>query len=300
MTKRGKRFHFTYNNYTDESIGLLKKIPGCSYCFVGEETGDTGTPHLQGYLEFGKRVTITALQKRLKKLGIKMHLEVAKGTRAQNEEYCCKEGKWQEWGEPMMAGKRTDLIKLSEECKTKTVDQVLVDNPCMAFKYAANISKVVSAHTALKHKAELKESFAHCTMREWQLDAMERIRLQDNRKVLWYVDYAGGQGKTFLGKWLASRGCFLVRSGKTQDISFAFNYEKVVVFDYTREREEYMNYSIIEAMKDGVIFSPKYQSKTKVWSGSKVVCFSNFYPDTAKMSSDRWDIIELDERIKIR
>jgi len=296
---RSKRFHYTLNNYTDADIPKLKKVPGIEYCFVGEEVGESGTPHLQGYLELSRRMTLGSLQKRVQKCGLRMYLNHCNGSRAQNEEYCCKDGKWEQWGTPSEQGKRTDVHELNEECKTKSVDVVLAENPEMSFKYAASIAKVVAAHKAIKHKAIQKRLYARVTLRPWQLDACDTLREQGDRTVLWFVDYRGGKGKTYLGKWLHSRGAFLVRSGKTADISYAFDFEKTVVFDFTRDREEFVNYSVIEGMKDGILFSPKYQSCTKVWEGSKVIVFSNWMPDVSKMSEDRWQIVELSERIRI-
>jgi len=86
----------------------------------------------------------------------------------------------------------------------------------------------------------------------------------------------------------------MVTNGKCADIAHAYNYEEIVVFDFSREQEERINYQIIEKFKDGRIFSPKYDSKCKVFKGARVIVFSNFDPDKSKLSEDRWDVMRVD------
>jgi len=70
---------------------------------------------------------------------------------------------------------------------------------------------------------------------------------------------------------------------------------KIVVFDYPRTMEGMVNYTAIEACKDGRIFSAKYESKMKYFNIPHVCVFCNFPPDYEKMSMDRWEVICLDE-----
>lgn len=95
-----------------------------------------------------------------------------------------------------------------------------------------------------------------------------------------------------MGKFLeASKNAFYIRGGKHADIAYAYNYEPVVVFDFTREQEERVSYGQIEKFKDGRVFSSKYESEMKRFKGVKVIAFSNFYPDKGKLSEDRWDVM---------
>ena len=56
-----------------------------------------------------------------------------------------------------------------------------------------------------------------------------------------------------------------------------------------------MNYEVIESVKNGVVFSTKYESQMKVFKTPHVIIMANFAPDESKMSSDRWDIRYLTE-----
>ena len=51
-----------------------------------------------------------------------------------------------------------------------------------------------------------------------------------------------------------------------------------------------MSYSAIESLKDGLLFSGKYEGGVKLFPPPHVVIFANFLPDMTKLSIDRWDI----------
>jgi len=113
-------------------------------------------------------------------------------------------------------------------------------------------------------------------LREWQQEAIKLLYGQDERQVLWIMDSKGGKGKSFLAKWLCVMwDAFYVEGGKKADISYAYQMQKTVVFDLSRQTQEFVNYSTIESFKNGVIFSPKYASTTKFFTPARVIVFSN-------------------------
>ena len=80
---------FTLNNYTEDNIKEISALLPlyCRRYIVAKEVGDSGTPHLQGYVEFMKR------ERPLSKIPIKeIHWEKAKGDIKANRDYCEKDG----------------------------------------------------------------------------------------------------------------------------------------------------------------------------------------------------------------
>lgn len=88
-----KYWCLTLNNYTPEEGVAMDSWP-TSYLVVGKEVGESGTAHIQGYFIFSKSMRLSAC----KKLNPRAHWEVAKGSPAQNREYCSKEGDYYEKG----------------------------------------------------------------------------------------------------------------------------------------------------------------------------------------------------------
>lgn len=90
-------FVFTLNNYSNEEYSGILQFLGVStkYFVIGKEVGDSGTPHLQGYCRMLKRYLLSALRV---KLSPRIHLEVARGTPADNRVYCSKGGDFVEGG----------------------------------------------------------------------------------------------------------------------------------------------------------------------------------------------------------
>jgi len=82
-------------------------------CFQ-PEVGESGTPHLQGYIEMNKPVRFSHFKHRLDGA----HWEKAKGSGDSNVAYCSKEdtkaGDFFEWGVRSRQGARTDIQMLRD------------------------------------------------------------------------------------------------------------------------------------------------------------------------------------------
>lgn len=102
--QRNNGFCFTTNNYTDGDVERCKAVV-CRYIVIGfEEAPETGTPHLQGYVNFGSAKQLAYVHSVLPE---RSHIEVARGSANQNRDYCKKSGRFWERGEcPLNAGER--------------------------------------------------------------------------------------------------------------------------------------------------------------------------------------------------
>lgn len=115
---RARSWCFTLNNPTEEEILLPQSWDDSSYNYLVYqlELGESGTPHLQGYVSFKNPVRFAEFRKYF--VDQRAHIAAAKGTAEQNKKYCTKEegrlqGPW-EYGEVPQPGKRNDLLAVKE------------------------------------------------------------------------------------------------------------------------------------------------------------------------------------------
>ena len=195
---------------------------------------------------------------------------------------------------PKGRGTRTDIKVFLNAAMSGADDEVLAQEyPDEYAKYhrAAEKARAVAKRNSRKRK--LTEVYDDVTLRDWQRVVLKKLASQDDRKVTWVYDPDGGLGKSWLANYLlAKENAFLIEGGKRADIAYAYNYEKIVVFDFTRSQEEQVNYSTIESFKNGRIFSSKYESGLKIFDPATVLCLSNFDPDRTRLSSDRWQVLK--------
>lgn len=108
-------------------------------------------------------------------------------------------------------------------------------------------------------------------LRPWQAKMLSVIEHCDSpRRITWLVDPVGNNGKTFLSYYLRDM-CQAIRVPNVNSND--------VAFDYTRESKDQVNYDLFGDLKNGSIWSPKYQSAVKSWKYNvKVVWFSKSPP----------------------
>ena len=125
----------------------------------------------------------------------------------------------------------------------------------------------------------------------WQQELVEELAGEpDPRKIVWFVDRVGNTGKSYFATHYSSRKSYYVTGGKASDIFYGYQYESVVFFDLARMKQEYVQYDVMEAFKNGQFYSTKYECKNVKFNTPHVVVFSNFHPDTQMLSADRWDL----------
>lgn len=122
-----------------------------------------------------------------------------------------------------------------------------------------------------------------------------------SRNIHWFWEPKGNMGKTILSTFFYDQRDAVIVSGKKGDCFFAIqNYlathdgdgPEVVIIDIPRSNINYVSYTAIEKIKDGLLFSGKYESKPVRFNRPHVICFANEYPDESAVSADRWKIIK--------
>jgi len=104
---RTRGWTFTINNDTFEDlIGLIET--DFEYLVIGFEVGDSGTPHIQGYIYFKN----PRMLKGVRNLMPRAHLLVSRGTALQNLKYCSKSGDFYEFGTIPEQGQRIDIKEI--------------------------------------------------------------------------------------------------------------------------------------------------------------------------------------------
>lgn len=141
-------------------------------------------------------------------------------------------------------------------------------------------------------------------LRPFQIEA-EHICLteDDDRIIHWYWEPSGNTGKTQFCKYMyVKHKVTLIGNCDFKDMAHGIkNQPKVVLINIPKDTKEYtINYKAIECIKDGLIFSPKYDGGAKVWNSPVVIVFANFPPKLTGVSADKWRITNIAEKWRIK
>jgi len=218
---------------------------------------------------------------------------VAKGSASQNKAYCSKEGVFSEFGDISSSqGTRNDLEEFKSAVKEGNRDKrILIEEHTDVF---AKYPRFVLEYLALTQPEPPVEDHTYHT---WQNILATKLNGPPNdREIVFVVDKTGGNGKTWFAKhWVAKDlKSQYMEMGKKADMAYALNPEITTLFvNCTRQQVEFLNYSFLESVKDGMVFSTKYESGIKKLQKCHVVVMMNQDPDMEKLSIDRYKIIEI-------
>lgn len=250
-----KHWDFVINNYTEHHIKMI-----CSNCSIKryvfqEEIGESGTKHLQGYVEFKK--------------------------------------------------------------KSRPLSEICLDG--VSWRVARNINALISYCSCPEKRSYFKEKtgkdsrlFTNIKLPKpisvienlypWQEEVVNIILEEpDDRTIHWFWDTNGNKGKSALCKYLVVKHDAVIVSGKGTDVKYMIVkyheknkvYPEVIIYDIPRSNENYISYTAIEEIKNGLFASSKYECEMVVMNSPHIICFANFEPNYESMSLDRWSVKEL-------
>lgn len=256
-TVQRKHFNFTMNNYDELMIVYLQNFLSSKcdrWIFQEEIAPTTGTPHLQGYF-------------RLKgKAYVKDICSAVSG-----------------WHITALTNRKNDKgyllpIEYCRKSLTKKPD---------GRSWSKNVPEEIRVHPPRDG---------------WSMNIEDMVCQEpDERKIYWYVDKKGGKGKSALCKYLAVKYGALVMCGKAADMKYGIMCmmnngltPRIVLIDLPRTfDQEYLCYTGIEEIKNGLFYSTKYESGQCIFNSPHVIIFSNDYPKRNKLSADRWIVIDI-------
>lgn len=250
-----RRVCFTDFNFTsDMTISLSHRLRSIATGWIwGEELTQTGKPHLQGYIEFKNQVTLT----NLKTILPTAHWEKARGTRADNIKYCSK-----------------------EHCNI--------------------VNEFPLSPTETRNKRIIAKHYTDITWKGWQQEVLDIIREPiDDRIIHWFWEPVGNSGKSFLTKYLAITYNAIICEGKKDNIFNQVNIwlqnnedmsPNIVIADVPRSAFEFVNYGVLEQLKNGLLYSGKYEGGICCFEHPHLIIFANELPQQHRLSKDRWKI----------
>lgn len=234
---RAKRWCYTLNNPKQPiPWNELTQL----YHVYGEEVGESGTPHYQGFVVFKNSKRLS----NLKELNSVAHWEVARGSNKEASEYCKKDGLYHEFGElpeeqTAKAHKATSekWREINDRAKQGDLHWIDVNHPKVWNQSYKNLKQIRTDH-------------------------MERKKDLDGVCGIWYWG-ASGVGKTRLVTQKYP-GAYLKRMNKWFD---GYQHEDVVFLDDLEPSHSFMGYELkkladrycymVEVKNDSMYIRPK-------------------------------------------
>lgn len=301
---------------TDGEARLSNRAKVTFIAFQQEVAPATGTPHLQCYVQLNVKKAPREFSQFIQDyFNNRYHTEGCRGSAEDNVDYCSKEDSRAPGTEPEVfgayeplaaspsgpgAGFRSDLLAIREAIDQGKSRAELVDDHFEMFaRYDKFLSSYILDSRQRRVLQELKNETSGTTLRPWQEDLLRLVNAPPvPRRVSWWWESIGNVGKSFMARHLElHHASVTLQLMKKADMIHLLSKRifdtQCVVFDLTRSSEDgsvKVVYEVAEMVADGKLCSGKYDSTSFRFKPPHVIVFSNYAPDLATMSADRWDV----------
>lgn len=261
-----RRYCFTLNNPLPEDRDLISCMD-CAYMVYGDEIGEQGTSHLQGFIIFNSSKRFNSL----KKIHPRIHWEITRGTSQQASDYCKKDGKFFERGQlPMTQEEKGKKGKeyWEEQVKLAKQDPLLCDEK-LQITHIGNLEKIHNLYNK-RRKFEVLSILEH----EWFIGE-------------------SGSGKSSTAR-REHPDAYMKQCNKWWN---DYQYQEVVIIDDLDTTHEWMAY-FINQWADHYSFPAETKGGQITIRPRKIIVTSRFQPD--QVFKDISTINSIERRFKKR
>ena len=196
-------------------------------------------------------------------------------------------------------GERTDFEAIREVLREHGPEEgirlVAEQFPGQFVRYPSGITQLAQLVIPKVREA------AEFVLRPWQQALYSILKGKPHpRHIYWIEDGLGNSGKSRLSTYLCREMGAVELDGRLQDAAFSYTGQKIVIFDLARAVDPLTLkdlYIVAEKLKNGQIYSSKYQSRLKVFDVPHVVFFSNSGPPIGVWSIDRLQHITISQSV---
>lgn len=259
-----KHWEFTLNNYSIDDYKRIETIDRSIVpIIVGQsEVGEEGTPHLQVTFSYAKKGRPITIFREL--LGHSRCSFRKVRNLSATREYCCKDDTHDKVWRYIRGYKRARPLA------TITYDMLL--------PYQKTIADF------FKDPCDPRFS----------------------REIYWLWEEKGNVGKSILSAFFVDQRDALVISGKRDNCFYGvLKYKEthngagpdIIIFDVPRSNIDYVSYTAIEKVKDGLFFSGKFESGMVRFNRPHILILANEPPRSHELSADHWKIFHYGDKI---
>lgn len=262
------------------------KVPDkkMEYMVVGEEVGENGTPHVQGFVILKVRTRLSAMKKWMPRA----HLELMRGNSEQAAEYCKKDGNFMEYGV-------FEFVDKSGGLGTRSIQGASRGGEAKAQLYRDVI--------ALAKKGQFQNIENDYPVQYWQnYHTMKRIAMDNPHKLdsLDRLDNEWIYGLPGVGKSRVARsenpGAYIKLHNKWW---LGYKFEDVVIYDDLSRNDANWVGDMLKTWADHYPFPAETKGDGMVIRPKKIIITSNYTPDD--LFAHDYDLCEaIKRRFKIR
>lgn len=239
-----------------------------------------GTPHLQGWIQFDRPYTFVAVTK------LHPTADWRPAVAADAANYCMKVGNvyLRKELKKSKQGARADFEEIRECIKNGDRGaQLRLKFPMQCARYGSYITSLIGDIA--------RPPLPDIVLRPWQEHILYDFlgKPPSQRTILFVIDPVGNAGKSTFCDYLHNKLPFVqqFRNGKAIDLAHTVEYPEIALFDFSRCSDDYRPWQLVESVKDGKVFSAKYESTNKFWKRPHVIVFTNSDVEEGAFSIDR-------------